>query len=390
MAGFTMLDPIETNKIREFEGIAAKEILRVLVASASLDLARTLRQISNGKAGASLEVHWTKDLQFIESCIAEREYNLFILDYAVTQARTAELACAIDAPSCSAAALFVAEGSPAVVKQRALSNGMEDFLMLDHLTPTLLEQSIQLTLSRKRAASESRLLLNFQRFLADLSAQLIGVPPEEINQALQEALDQIEKIACLKSVRILLPHFGDGSAAAIRSRDSDVGTSRILSVDGESDELRKLFEQGDAVKVLTKGDLHDLAGVCALLPDLNQRDHVFACELTFRHNSSGCILLAADGLSQIGLNTLLSALPSFSRLVSNILDRYTEHLSRKRAEQAFRTILEGTASTTADDFFRSLVRHLALILDTKFAFIARFSENNTREMRTLAVWRDNE
>ncbi|MCO6430377.1 MAG: response regulator, partial [Deltaproteobacteria bacterium] len=42
------------------------------------------------------------------------------------------------------------------------------------------------------------------------------------------------------------------------------------------------------------------------------------------------------------------------------------------------------------DFFRSLVRHLALILDTKFAFIARFSENNTREMRTLAVWRDNE
>jgi PAS domain S-box-containing protein len=51
---------------------------------------------------------------------------------------------------------------------------------------------------------------------------------------------------------------------------------------------------------------------------------------------------------------------------------------------ALRVIVEGTASTTGDDFFRKLVEHLARALGTKQAFVAEFLP--PQRVRTLAYW----
>ncbi|MEW6734605.1 MAG: sigma 54-interacting transcriptional regulator [Acidobacteriota bacterium] len=50
-----------------------------------------------------------------------------------------------------------------------------------------------------------------------------------------------------------------------------------------------------------------------------------------------------------------------------------------------RAIVEGTATVTGADFFRSLVYHLAAALQVRFAFVAEFADVNTR-VRTLAYW----
>ncbi|HEX4143058.1 MAG TPA: sigma 54-interacting transcriptional regulator [Pirellulales bacterium] len=52
---------------------------------------------------------------------------------------------------------------------------------------------------------------------------------------------------------------------------------------------------------------------------------------------------------------------------------------------ALRTILDGTAHSTGEAFFRSLVRHLATALGVQYAFVAEFADVNTR-VRTLAYW----
>ena len=52
---------------------------------------------------------------------------------------------------------------------------------------------------------------------------------------------------------------------------------------------------------------------------------------------------------------------------------------------ALRAIVEGTASSTGEEFFQNLVRHLAASLDVHYAFVAEFAEVNTRA-RTLAYW----
>jgi PAS domain S-box-containing protein len=50
-----------------------------------------------------------------------------------------------------------------------------------------------------------------------------------------------------------------------------------------------------------------------------------------------------------------------------------------------RSIVEGTVRGTGEEFFQSLVRHLAKALDVHYAFVAEFARVNTR-VRTLAYW----
>jgi PAS domain S-box-containing protein len=52
---------------------------------------------------------------------------------------------------------------------------------------------------------------------------------------------------------------------------------------------------------------------------------------------------------------------------------------------ALRTIAEGTAHSVGEEFFASLVRHLASALGINYAFVAEFARVNTR-VRTLAYW----
>lgn len=50
-----------------------------------------------------------------------------------------------------------------------------------------------------------------------------------------------------------------------------------------------------------------------------------------------------------------------------------------------RTITQGTASVTGENFFRALVKNLAIALPARYTFVSEFSDTRTR-VRTLAVW----
>ncbi len=52
---------------------------------------------------------------------------------------------------------------------------------------------------------------------------------------------------------------------------------------------------------------------------------------------------------------------------------------------ALRAIVEGVEAETGDDFFRSLVRHLAAALAVQYAFVSELSHDH-KSFRTLAVW----
>ena len=58
-------------------------------------------------------------------------------------------------------------------------------------------------------------------------------------------------------------------------------------------------------------------------------------------------------------------------------------------DELLRTLVEGTAATSGDEFFQSLVKHLARALGVQFAFVAEFAGSPTR-VRTLAFWSGDE
>lgn len=53
--------------------------------------------------------------------------------------------------------------------------------------------------------------------------------------------------------------------------------------------------------------------------------------------------------------------------------------------ELLRSLVEGTAAASGDDFFQSLVKHLAGALGVRFAFVAEFADSPTI-VRTLAFW----
>ncbi len=58
---------------------------------------------------------------------------------------------------------------------------------------------------------------------------------------------------------------------------------------------------------------------------------------------------------------------------------------RHLAEETFRLIVVGTASTTGSDFFQSLVRHMATALGVRYAFVTACDDQ--KHARSLAFWK---
>ncbi|MDA2911050.1 sigma 54-interacting transcriptional regulator [Nitrospiraceae bacterium AH_259_D15_M11_P09] len=59
---------------------------------------------------------------------------------------------------------------------------------------------------------------------------------------------------------------------------------------------------------------------------------------------------------------------------------------RQSVHELLRRIVEGTASATGEEFFRSLVRNLASTLQVRHAFVSEFTGGTSR-VRTLAFWK---
>ena len=59
---------------------------------------------------------------------------------------------------------------------------------------------------------------------------------------------------------------------------------------------------------------------------------------------------------------------------------------RKQREEALRLIVEGTASTTGREFFRSLIQYLAEILQVRYALVAQYVAGSQNRIQTLAFW----
>jgi PAS domain S-box-containing protein len=58
---------------------------------------------------------------------------------------------------------------------------------------------------------------------------------------------------------------------------------------------------------------------------------------------------------------------------------------KKRAEEAFRHLVVGTAAATGNDFFQSLVQHMAQALRARYAFVSTCDDR--KHARTLAFWK---
>ena len=63
----------------------------------------------------------------------------------------------------------------------------------------------------------------------------------------------------------------------------------------------------------------------------------------------------------------------------------SESEAQSKWDETLRLIVQGTAASTGDEFFRALVSNLAAALRVSCAFVSEFADGNTR-VRTLSFW----
>lgn len=86
------------------------------------------------------------------------------------------------------------------------------------------------------------------------------------------------------------------------------------------------------------------------------------------------------------LESLRSQVADLSRTLAE-RDRHLDRNLQDQPEQSnlLRTIIEGTAAETGDEFFASLVTHLTSTLHVQYALIGEMFEGRLKKIRTLAV-----
>ncbi|NJO78696.1 MAG: response regulator [Cyanobacteria bacterium RM1_2_2] len=85
--------------------------------------------------------------------------------------------------------------------------------------------------------------------------------------------------------------------------------------------------------------------------------------------------------------TIKKPIPSIDGQFTLVLGVATDITDRKQLEQSLRLIVEGTAAKTGQEFFHSFVRHLAEVLQVRYAFVTELIKPEKTKARTLAFWK---
>jgi formate hydrogenlyase transcriptional activator len=92
-----------------------------------------------------------------------------------------------------------------------------------------------------------------------------------------------------------------------------------------------------------------------------------------------------EAANQIGL--AVENMKAYEAITTLNREVRAEAARRREVEETLRAVVEGTASMTGNDFFYSLVQHLASALRVRYAFIAECVEGRDDRVRTRAFWK---
>jgi diguanylate cyclase (GGDEF)-like protein len=104
---------------------------------------------------------------------------------------------------------------------------------------------------------------------------------------------------------------------------------------------------------------------------------------TIDHIYWGFVLFANRDFSRVWSPDEESILKTFSASIGG-------EIKRNRDDQAFRSIVEGTSAQTGNEFFQSLVRHLASALPARCAMVSEILEVHDSKCRIIAGWNGKE
>lgn len=321
--------------------------------------------------------------------LAETDYDLFFLDYRLGEWSGLDILKEIRGMEYMLPVIMLTGQGDQEVAVQAMKAGVTDYLVKSSLTPETLFKTIRHTINlykeeQKRIQAEESLKTQ-RRLLKGVSeAALRLLTDHDHESSVKEALAAVGEAGNIDRVYIFQDHPHPESGEGAFS-------------------LKYAWSNNDE-KILDKG-LRDLTytslGWTEWVKELRMRksvSHVVdydnpASQFFLMQGIESCILapfkidytywgfalFANCHSSRVWTSDEESILKTFSASIGG-------EIKRNRDDQAFRSIVEGTSAQTGNEFFQSLVRHLASALPARCAIVSEVLEDQDSKCRVVAGW----
>ncbi len=349
----------------------------------------------NEKATVTVDPARTREEIF--RMLKESEYDLFFLDYHLGEWNGLDILKDLREENYTLPVIMLTGQGDQEVAVKAMKVGATDYLVKSSLTPETLFKTIRHSINlfreeQKRIEVEESLKAQglLLQGVSEAAIRLLTVYDHE--SAVQEALGIAGKAGNMDCVYVFQDHpHPESGEGAFSLKYFWCNENEKIFVEGLGlslsdltynslgwDEWVKELRMGKSIShVVESGDwissFFHAQGIqsCVLTP------------FTINHTYWGFALFADRHSSRKWSPDEESILKTFSASIGS-------EIKRNRDDQAFRSIVEGTSAQTGNEFFQSLVRHLASALPARCAMVSEILEGSDSKCRIIARWNGEE
>ena len=317
-------------------------------------------------------------------------HDIFLLDLHLGKADGLSILKHLKEQNIATPVIFLTAQGDQQKAVEVMKAGATDYIMKSNLSVEGLASSIRSAINiqeektqRKVAEQSLKVQGELLKGVSSATHNLLTVP--DFQSAISQALEELGKAANVESI-FVFKHFPD----------SDINPACSLEFTWvESPEFSKVNPK---IQNLTYAEL----GIEEVYHPLTKGQSVITCEqqgsnfpgdIFKQLNIRSLFLIPLQinsvywGFVALGTKTVDRIWLDYeSSILEAVVASIGGEIKRQIEEEAFRDIVEGTSSRVGDEFFRSLVRHLAKALPVKYAFVNECVEIKDFQCSILAGW----
>jgi len=321
--------------------------------------------------------------------LTESHYDLFFLDYRLGEWNGLDILKEIREKGYMLPVIMLTGQGDQEIAVQAMKTGATDYLVKSSLSPESLSKTIRHAINlfkegQQRIQAEESLKAQglLLKGVSEAAIQLLTVFDHE--SAIREALGIAGKAGNMDRAYIFQDHphpeSGEGAFSLKYFWCSDDEKNLTESL---CDLTYTSLGWGEWVKELRMGK-----SISHVVDSTNSASQFFkmqgikSCVLApfkIDYTYWGFALFANRHSSRVWSPDEESILKTFSASIGG-------EIKRNRDDQAFRSIVEGTSAQTGNEFFQSLVRHLASALPARCAMVSEILEGHDSKCRIIARW----
>jgi diguanylate cyclase (GGDEF)-like protein len=362
--------------------------LKILIADDDEDDVFLVKEALRDSLSDSIEkIDWGSSCEESLSMIDKGDYDICILDFGLGQSNGIDLLKLIRQKGFTMPIVFLTGRGDQETAVEAMKAGATDYLIKLHLTPEMLAQSIRHGINlhdQKQQRQKAENTLQAQERLLQSASQATSqlLTHQDHKEGMRNALSILGKAIDAQWACIFQHINRTDNDPVIASRffwsQEEQTEPSLPEISYHELELNGVIDQmtlGETVYIQDKG----LERIKIKLPNKIKFQSVILMPILIEAKYWGFI--AFGDLKQdrkLSINE--------HAIIQTVAASIGGEIKRHAAEQAFRSIVEGTSSRVGDDFFHSLVNHLASALPARNAYVSELVDSDSSQCCILAGW----